>query len=235
MLRMKHAAVWGVAWVLLGCGSDVALEGGGSGVGGAQAGGGSVQATASSTGGSGSSTGTGGAGTIGGASAQGGSTSTGTVEICGSFGQCQGCVANACPDVWCSCVGNPECSALFECVVPCNGEDACVQGCMSQYPNGISDVVLVNDCASTTCTDSCPNAGADPLTPCQTCLYDSCPDAMNGCLSQSECLTLLGCIQACGPNDLSCHNDCYNAHPDGIDPLELVLDCSTMSCPDTCN
>lgn len=228
--------------LLLACGSDVELPGSGGAGGGASVGPGGSSAdggtTSSSPSGPGTGTGTGAGTTSTGTST---STSTGTSStstgsvVCSAFGQCPDCVSQACPEVWCDCVGNVQCSQIFQCTADCAGDAACLQGCMAMYPDGISVAILVNDCASTTCADSCPNAHGDPLDPCETCLYSTCPEAMNACLSEPECLTLWSCLTACGQNDLSCHNDCYNAHPDGIPPLEGILDCSTMSCGDSCN
>ncbi|NUP08529.1 MAG: hypothetical protein HOW73_20970 [Polyangiaceae bacterium] len=233
------------------CDSDVEVVDGGGGSGGAQEGG-SASSVQGGAGGESSAQGgasQGGAG-MGGrspdttTSAQGGSSSsdvggssgTGTM-ICDSQGPCGDCVAQACPEVWCGCVNNPDCLQLFGCTAACPSgpeHEACIQSCMSTYPDGISDAVLATGCASDPCSDSCPQAG-NPLTPCEECTYSTCPDAMNTCLANSECLDLYGCLSACGQNDLSCHQGCYNDHPDGIEPLEDVLDCTSGPCEDSCN
>ncbi|MBK6513021.1 MAG: hypothetical protein IPM79_07765 [Polyangiaceae bacterium] len=236
-----------VAMVLLmvGCGSDVqVLDGDGGGVaeGGSTS---SVQGGAgqgaSAQGGAGNGTAQGGSSQGGsspnGGSGQGGVGEGGATQICDAPGPCGACVAQACPDVWCDCVNNQQCLPLFGCTAQCpDGPDyqACVQDCMAAYPEGISAVVLAADCAAGPCQGSCPQAG-EPISPCEECLYSTCPDAMNACLSNSECLAVWSCLNDCPPNELSCHQGCYNAFPGGIEALEDVIDCSQVACEPVCN
>ena len=107
-------------------------------------------------------------------------------------------------------------------------------GTTSRILTGVALALLASGCAADPCAGSCPQAG-DPLTPCEECTYSTCPEAMNACLSNPECLQLYGCLSSCGPNDLSCHQDCYNENPGGIEALEDVLDCTGGPCEDPCN
>jgi hypothetical protein len=168
-------------------------------------------------------------------SGSGGSSSTGMV-VCDAQGPCGQCVAEACPDLWCNCVSNGDCLDLYGCTFQCpegQGNDECLQDCLTAFPDGISDAILVNDCAAGPCESQCPQAG-DELSPCEECMYSTCPDAMNTCLANPECLDLFACLSACDPNDLSCHQGCYNQYPDGIEDLEDVIDCTSGPCADPC-
>ncbi len=140
----------------------------------------------------------------------------------------------ACPDYWCNCVGNPDCSALFQCFQGCSMDPDCSQGCLQQFPNGISDAVLITDCAADPCGDFCPNAG-DPISECEECLYNGCTAEMNACVSQPDCTGLWQCIGNCPQFDLTCQQDCYASFPTGAEPLEDLFACGEPACGDVCN
>jgi len=246
MARSGFSPAFAMCCLLIACGANVDVvddDGGGDGSGNSGQGnsgqGNSGQGN-SAQGGSGQGAfAQGGSGDGGGISPSGGAGpgSTGTgMMVCDAQGPCGQCVAEACPDVWCSCANNPDCLALYGCNFDCpqgQGNEACIQDCLAAFPDGISDAVLANNCAAGPCEGSCPQVG-DPLTPCEECTYSTCPDAMNACLSNVACLDLYACLAERGPNDLSCHQGCYNAHPDGIEDLEGVLDCTSGPCAAPC-
>lgn len=254
MARTSAAGTVSFVLLVVACGSDVRVaddDGGGSQEGGSTS---SVQGGsgegASAQGGSTTSSAQGGASSggasqgggnpTGGAGAGGsgaGGSGGGSVEICAAQGVCGDCVAQACPEVWCDCVNNEQCLPLFGCTAQCPGgagHQACVQECMASYPDGISAVVLAADCAAGPCEASCPQAG-EPINDCEECLYSSCPSAMNACLSNPQCLSLWSCLGGCAPNELSCHQACYNAFPEGVEALEDVIDCGAGPCEPVCN
>ncbi len=206
--------------VLVACGRTVELDGvggGGAGAGGASST--DVASTGTTTNVTSSQSSGGGEG--------------GGVAICAAPGPCGACVALACPEVWCGCVDDPECGALFACSNACGPDEACRQACLAEHPEGISDVVLVTGCAAESCPDDCPTTG-DGLSDCEECLYTGCDDAMNACLSQPACLGLFQCLTACPDLELSCQQGCYADFGDGTEALEDVLVCAQSTCPDVC-
>jgi hypothetical protein len=206
---------------LVACGRTVEREGQGGDGAGASGSSPSDVATTDATTGTTTSQGGGGAG--------GG----GSVAICAAPGPCGACVALACPEVWCACVDDPECGALFACSDACGTDEACRQACLAEHPDGISDVVLVSGCAAESCPDECPQTG-DGLSDCEECLYTSCDAVMNTCLSQPACLGLFQCLTGCPDLDLSCQQGCYASFGDGAESLEAVLVCAQGECPDVC-
>lgn len=236
--------------VLCACGSDVDIPTGGGDPGGGGPGGtaqttgsiasgtqsaGSQSSGSQSTGSTGSqSSGTQSTGsmTSGSMSSGTGSTSTGQM-VCASQTPCQDCVATACADVWCECTQSMECGALFQCWQGCS-DQACSQSCMQQYPDAISNAILVSNCGATACAMSCPQAG-DPLMPCGECLYTSCDSEMNACLSTPDCTGLWTCFSNCGQFDLTCQQGCYDTYPGGAQPLEDVFNCAQAECEMVCN
>ena len=113
------------------------------------------------------------------------------------------------------------------------GDAACLQACNTANPNGITDAVLLNDCAATSCASECADFALYQLTPCQTCLYESCEEAMNTCLAIPDCASLLFCLDECA-GDAVCENGCYATYPAGIDPAVPVGTCATTTCGAAC-
>jgi len=154
--------------------------------------------------------------------------------VCAAGTACNQCIASSCPDVWCSCVNEPECFALYGCIGDCGNDEDCANDCYTAHSAGISDAVLVADCAASPCDGTC-NWGGEPLDPCTKCLYTDCSDEMNACIGSADCLTVWTCLQSCGPTQLSCHQACYDANPGGVLPLENLFSCSDAQCTSTCN
>src|SRR5262249_36336312 len=155
------------------------------GVGGASSG----TATTSGTGTGGVSTGSSTGTTTNGA---------GGGPFCPSFGDpCTGCMSQACPTVFCGCAENPECLALISCVTACGGTQDCLQTCMTAHPDGISDVILLSDCAGTTCDSAC--GWGQAIDPCQKCIFNDCQDQANACFATPECGLLFQCLTSCAP------------------------------------
>lgn len=161
-----------------------------------------------------------------------GSGAGGAPPGCPGFGDpCSTCVADLCSDRWCACLDNPECLAVFACTDDCSTE-ACRQACYAEHSAGVGDAGLVVDCAADACPAACP--GADELPDCTECLYTSCVAEAAACYGEPECLSLYGCLDGCAFSDLSCQADCYDEHEDGIEPLQDLLECSEVECPETC-
>ncbi|MCC6551914.1 MAG: hypothetical protein IT372_02685 [Polyangiaceae bacterium] len=234
----RLAGVLFVAWVA-GCGArepldDLAYD---DGTGGAGAGTGTGGAGAGTgTGGAGAGTGTGGAGAgtgTGGAGAGTGTGGAGGGVVCPDFGDpCTGCASASCPEIYCDCYNNPDCLALFQCSSGCDGDQACVQACMTAHQDGIAAAYLLSDCAATICDASC--AGGDELQPCSYCLAESCDDEMNACLADPECVALYNCLDGCAPVDLACQQGCYDAHGAGVPKLQDLLECAYSVCDGPC-
>jgi len=204
-----------------GCGADDAAFTGAGGAGGGST-------SDSSTVGA---TGTGGGGGPAG-SGPSSSASTGSGD-CPSFGDpCTVCEAKSCTAEYCKCYGNAACVQLAQCDVPCAPNDlACHQACWTANVGGISDGALLVDCAAKQCDQGCP--GLTPLTPCQKCLYQTCPAPMNLCVSNPECTLLLYCMASC--TDPGCLQDCYAQHPDGTADAAPVTDCVEQGCAPSCS
>ncbi len=237
-----YSCVYGAAGLLLcaaslgGCGGgdgSLDIEGGSATVTGANASG-----AASGAGGSGgaammSATGSGGASSAGPSATAATSSSASGGPTCTGFGDaCTGCISKACPSTFCACKGDPACLDLFSCTGACDQDKACQQACLAKDEAGISEFFLVLDCAGSDCPVECP--GNKPAEPCGKCVFETCSDVMNACLSASACLSLFQCLNACAPNDLACNQACYGMYGDGVPALQKVLDCAKASCPNVC-
>jgi hypothetical protein len=211
--------LFAVAALLVGCGDDNPSFGsGGSSQGGSSSQGGASQGGSTSQGGSG-----------------GTATGTGGGAACVDFGEpCSACEIEACEDRYCECYGNVDCGLYASCAIDCDPGDAeCLQACNTAYPDGITDAVLLNDCAATSCSSECEQFELYELTPCQTCLYEECESAMNDCLAVPDCSALLFCLADC-EGSVTCQNTCYATYPNGIEPATPVGTCSSQNCASAC-
>ena len=234
--RRRFTVALAFTTIAFGCGRNIELAGedgsGGDASGNVTVGPGSTGSGAGSTGSGAGSTGSTGSGA--GSTGSTGSGSTGSGMTCPAGDGCTQCIATNCAGIWCGCANNPECFALYDCVGDCGNDPDCAQACYTTHSAGLSDAVLVADCAATACDGIC-QWGGDPLDPCSKCLYTGCAAEMNACVGDADCIAVWECMQTCGPAQLSCHQACYNAHPGGVVPLENLLGCSNDQCPNTCN
>jgi hypothetical protein len=175
----------------------------------------------------------------GGASSSNGSTtSAGGGNACVDLGDgCTQCELERCNESYCDCYESAECGLLATCTFAC-GDLACVQDCYEQHPQGISDAVLLFDCAAGQCPASSEceayiYPGYVPLTGCQTCLYDKCPSQMNLCVANEACPPLLLCLEPCGANT-TCQEECYAMHPEGENDANAVGICLLANCSTPC-
>jgi hypothetical protein len=161
-------------------------------------------------------------------------TSTGTGVMCPDTGTaCTKCLSQACAPTYCSCYGNLDCSALFECWKTCSpGDTACAQSCESAHQDGISSAFLLSDCAASSCATDCP--GTEALPACQKCLFESCDVQMNACVANPECTALFTCAKACN-GDMTCVQQCATDHPNGVQDATKVNTCAKVSCTSVCN
>jgi hypothetical protein len=214
---------------LVGCGSDDSAEGSSATGGTASGSGGATGAT------TGSSTGEGGGG-AGGGGAGGGATGAGggNTAACTSDGTaCGTCSLAQCEDLYCGCREDADCNGLFECLLACNADDQdCAQACASAHEGGVSQVALAASCAASACSAECPTAQA--LGPCELCLFESCADDMNRCFANAECAAILDCIGECPPGNTLCAQRCAGRHPDGVDDVQRVGECTQDPCAASC-
>lgn len=223
----RHARLGAAALLVLAvggtasCGDDAGAGGGGTGAG-AVAGGSGGDAGDDNRGG-------GGAAGVGG----GGDTSTGGTQACETDDNpCAECTFEACPDVYCGCATSPSCSALVVCMFECPPDDtACVQACWTAHSDGIAPAALLLHCSGASCQSDC--GAAEPLGPCELCLFETCPDAMNTCLGNPDCASLIGCITACAGDEV-CATQCYFDYSDGIEDATPVGECSSGPCAGAC-
>jgi hypothetical protein len=153
--------------------------------------------------------------------------------VCPSFGdECTTCLSRTCSATYCNCYENAECFALFDCTGSCGGDSTCEEGCLAAHQDGISDAILLSDCAGTTCNSSC--GWGDDVDPCTECILSDCEQPMNACVADPECLVLFNCLSSCGPVDLTCQQSCYDAHGAGVPTLQALLECSVVECDGSC-
>jgi hypothetical protein len=181
--------------------------------------------------------GSGGAGNAAGGA--GGSTSStgdgGSGPMCVDFGDaCTACERQACEDTFCECYGNTDCGLYAACTFECEaGDYECYQVCNTQHPAGITDAVLLNDCAADACPTECEGYPLIALTDCERCTYESCESQMNTCLANPDCTDLVFCLQDCGV-DMACQNGCYAEFPGGISDATPVGTCAQTNCQSAC-
>ncbi|AKT42590.1 hypothetical protein [Chondromyces crocatus] len=210
---------------LVGCGSDDAQT---------------TSTTTSSTssgGGSGGDGGStvsaGGAGGVGGTGGEGGQGgSGGSAMACEPLPEpCSTCLYNECQERYCDCYGNSACSALlFTCLSQCaSGDQACVQTCATQHPNGVSDAALLGACSDQACSNVCPTAGI-VVNGCTECLFTECPTQMNACFAEPACAAAVECVQMCPPNNFNCISTCVG----GNQNAQTVLSCAVQNCSGQC-
>lgn len=155
---------------------------------------------------------------------------------CVDFGDaCTACERTACEASFCECYGNVDCGLYADCTFACADWDwECYQACNTAHPNGISDAVLLNDCAADSCEAECAGYPLIELTPCQQCTYESCETQMNSCLANPACTELVFCINDCF-GDTSCQESCYATHPGGVTDMGPVGQCAINSCAAECS
>jgi hypothetical protein len=156
----------------------------------------------------------------------------GASQVCDSFGDdCTTCIASECSDLWCECSFDDDCLPFLQCSGNCETQE-CVSDCQEDFAPGVSLAYLVIDCAERRCEDECP--GAAEIPPCTECLLEDCDDEMNACFGEPDCWSLYECLIECAPIDLECNDACYDTYPNGIGPLQDVLECAEDECDQVC-
>lgn len=227
----------------LACNSEVTVEptsaGGSTGSPSASGAGGTT-----SVGGSGGAIGGGGAGAaggsggvggqpVGGFGGAGGSGGVGGGQICAGFSECTDCISTGCSEIYCACANEIHCFEYLGCLATCSmsTDPDCPQKCAGFHQPGISAAILTADCAATVCDETC--TFGKELNDCQTCLYTSCPEQMNACIADAECIALVQCFQTCSGN-MPCNQACIADHPEGLPEAQAVKMCQTDNCFDPC-
>lgn len=80
---------------------------------------------------------------------------------------CDQCTrANCCTQVL-ACDDNADCAAIVKCLDDCAGDVVCMLVCQASHSSGASSLQQVASCASTKCSNECPqqqlDAGIDPF------------------------------------------------------------------------
>jgi hypothetical protein len=199
---------------------------GGSGAAGSSAAGGHGGAGA---GGAGGSTADGGGG-AGGAGGAGGGGS----RICPALGDpCSTCLSLQCQESYCTCLQNPECAALANCLLGCDKGDAhCARACSAAHDAGLFDASLESACAAARCGVQCQSRL--PLSSCQACLFTGCPEEMRACAASAPCRALLECIEGCSADNVPCRAACEADHEDGVLAVQAVFACGEDPCDGVC-
>jgi hypothetical protein len=171
----------------------------------------------------------------------GGATSNGTSAegggpVCVDFGDaCSACELSVCEQRFCDCYGNADCGLYASCTFECELWDYdCYQACNTKHPEGITDAVLLNDCAYDACASECSDYPLIELTACERCTYDKCEAQMNTCLANPVCTDLVLCVQACGA-DTECQNACSATFPTGLGDATPVASCAQSQCSSSCD
>jgi hypothetical protein len=69
---------------------------------------------------------------------------------------CQTCLFTSCASAMNTCVADPDCASLAQCIEACTpGDMTCSMTCQQMYPNGVQKVVPVATCMQGTCASSC--------------------------------------------------------------------------------
>ena len=188
----------------------------------------------SDTGGSGGSSSGSGASSSGSGASSSSSSGSGTGGAMGCAGlgdACSDCAFGACNALYCTCYDNPACGALVACAQTCApGDTGCAQNCLTQNQAGISDALLLGNCAAGGCAADCPTATV--LSPCESCAFTNCEQQMNTCLANAECTALIECVQGCSDGDDICLAGCAIEHGDGQNDAEAVQNCVASPCPE---
>ena len=71
---------------------------------------------------------------------------------------CTECLFTSCAPQMNTCLANPECAAILQCVqatCPPPISTTCALGCANQHPNGQGDAAPLNSCLSQQCSNDC--------------------------------------------------------------------------------
>src|SRR5258705_576308 len=139
-----------VSLALVQCGSSSgaggSLDGGKGGSTGATtgSGGGPTATTATGTTTTGTGTGTGGAG--------GGPP--GNCPAMANDDMCTTCLKSKCCSEINACASDAQCAGLSMCAAAC-ADNACIQNCFNQFPQGLNALQAILDCQMTNCATEC--------------------------------------------------------------------------------
>ncbi len=218
---------------------------GASGGSGGAAGGGAVGGSSGTAGGGavGGSSGTAGSGGAGGA---GGGATPCEANDCTSCMQSQ-CATDYCAAEVATCQASQDCVDLYACVSLCPNQ-TCSDGCHQLYPNGVTDLYAVSNCAacgSMTCAQHCgpvcplapPSPSSCDVGDCDICTgsqcaSDTCALPLQICQQNVNCVNLYNCLNGC--SDPVCESSCHVQHTNGIADLYGAIDC--LAChPASCS
>ncbi len=74
------------------------------------------------------------------------------------FTPCQECIYKDCGTEMNSCLAQPDCSKLWDCLQQCPPLAlSCHQECYSDFPNGVKALETLLQCSSVACKDDCPD------------------------------------------------------------------------------
>jgi hypothetical protein len=65
---------------------------------------------------------------------------------------------------------------------------------------------------------------------CGQCMTASCSAQYSACEQNAACISLVQCLNACGPQTFDC-NQCSAEYPGGVADLAALANCGCSSCP----
>lgn len=141
---------------------------------------------------------------------------------------CGACINSKCGAQCNACFAEPQCQYYWACSSGCAYDKACLANCKARYPLGepLFNALLddsgacINNSCKTECTVTCSNIIVSGS--CATCNTNNCSSQCQTCLSQSECLDLLYCIDSCY-GDEQCGNNCLSDYSAGVSAMDSWL------------
>jgi len=142
-----------------------------------------------------------------------------------------------------TCVNDAECVGFATCAGACE-DDACVQDCANDFPNGVNLYLDVLDCVfgdqtpqdpgacGLVCVDdpdSCTDGGTEHAScdDCQTTELAAggcCEAQTTACAGNADCVALNTCLQPCA--DDACVDACFTANPNGVNDFNALAECA---------
>jgi hypothetical protein len=157
-------------------------------------------------------------------------TSTGSTD-CGGYqisteATCQTCAETNCCTELADCDTGTDCGSLIDCFAPCDpADDACIQACVDQFPDGGAPYTSLYDCVTAGCETECAAAGI-----CGSDLsFQSV--ALTECVTASCCASFTPCY-----DDATCNACLMDPTTAGCDTNELYTalnTCMDTNCPTT--
>lgn len=139
--------------------------------------------------------------------------------------RCSRCVAERCCASRKRCLEDePECAALRDCRLACDGAVDCIRACNAEREPQIGPLRELLTCTTIRCAEECDV----PRNACVACLDASCASEQIACASSTACFLFERCIGECSGED--CASACRRTYPDGVAPYGTFLACTRERC-----